>query len=487
MWTCFNTHFYYFIMNFSFGAVSLNDNNIPSNRHSSTFTLFNFLPYFPTLFFRSIDPTADGIGLEHPQNANLPQTKNTTNANEQDSTDSTEISVTSTTLTELGIEDNPIALSEPELEYFSFKNHLSQDGRPIELHYCSDLKSAEEAIQFLLGQPMLGFDAEFAPWPKGNSGPAPVALIQIASPDHIVLFHVWKSERDNETNEFLIPNSLRAVMEDDNVLKIGVQISGDGSHCQTHLGTEMKGLFELNDTNNVLLDNNVLPQIPTNEQRHVSLEKLVRHYLHARVFGKDKGEVRKESIQMSDWTGDLSEEQIEYAANDAYISLALLLKMEALRMGLAPIPDRPASKISIPWQLREHGESVVSPSYTYPPELTPEEKKGAQMYNRLALLDPDTQNLYHELCVLRHKMMVERNLTSERKYYVADNEKVLKMAKKKPVSLEEWYAYKIKAAVKEPKKPEDAEKVARIAARDRSEAERFTALIRHFQECLSLD
>jgi len=155
-------------------------------------------------------------------------------------------------------------------------------------------------------------------------------LIQLASEDRIALFHVALYSGDGVEN--LVAPSLKAIMEDPSISKVGVAIKADCTRLQKFLDIRARGIFELSHLYKLVKfssskDYNLI------NKRLVSLATQVQEHLHLPLF---KGEVRS-----SDWSRELAMDQIVYAAADSYAGIHLFDTLEIKRKALNPTPPRP--------------------------------------------------------------------------------------------------------------------------------------------------
>ncbi|KAG8910376.1 hypothetical protein FRC01_006368, partial [Tulasnella sp. 417] len=157
----------------------------------------------------------------------------------------------------------------------------------------------------------VGFDMEWVVVFRRGAIPRKTALIQIADRTKIMLFHV------SRMSEF--PSKLIEVIEDPDIIKTGVNISGDAKKLFTDWGIQAQGIVEL-----AMLawevDRQTLKSYGINTG-WTTLANLVGIYL-GRVL--PKGEVRT-----GNWEKPLDELQMEYAANDAHCGLAVYKKLQA--------------------------------------------------------------------------------------------------------------------------------------------------------------
>ncbi|KAH6673178.1 hypothetical protein B0J14DRAFT_654907 [Halenospora varia] len=211
---------------------------------------------------------------------------------------------------------------------------LDDDGEPVEkkvtVHYCKSNHTSERVMQsYFMNERVLGFDIEWSPDAHKNMGPrSNVSLIQIASEDRIALFHVALF-----AGKELVPPSLKKVMEDPEVSKLGVSIKADCTRVRTHLGIDSRGIFELSHLFK-LVKFSESKDFKLINKKLVSLANQVQEHLHLPLF--KGGDVRS-----SDWSKALSLDQIRYAASDSYAAVQLFNTMELKRNALDPTPPRP--------------------------------------------------------------------------------------------------------------------------------------------------
>ena len=168
----------------------------------------------------------------------------------------------------------------------------------------SSVPACDEAVQDLMRYSVLGFDTESKPsfYPGGKTG---IALLQIASPYTCYLFRV---------NRIGIPETLKALIEDERILKVGLALQGD-----------LVGLKRLKE---------MLPQ------GFVEIQNLVPAYgIRSRSLQKIYGIVKQSYMskkqRMTNWEArQLSIAQQNYAALDAYACLEIYEYLMAL-----PVPQ----------------------------------------------------------------------------------------------------------------------------------------------------
>lgn len=228
---------------------------------------------------------------------------------------------------------------------------LSEDGTPqnVKVHYCTSKHTTEQVCQkYFLGEKVLGFDLEWFPWARaGASIRQNISLIQVASPSRIGLFHVARFPND----DYVAP-TLKKIMEDASVSKVGVWIMGDCTRLKKYLDIDAKGIVELSHLYKVVKHsrNGTPSQI---NKRLVPLATQVEDVLKLPLY---KGDV----VRSSDWSKPLNPEQMKcrsfhylsfYAkmaltcvtdsAADAYAGVQLYLTLDQQRQQLSPVPPLP--------------------------------------------------------------------------------------------------------------------------------------------------
>jgi DNA polymerase I-like protein with 3'-5' exonuclease and polymerase domains len=153
-------------------------------------------------------------------------------------------------------------------------------------------------VEELKQHTVIGFDTETTdldPY-KGR-----LRLIQFAAPDGVRIIDLDRfMDGDLKKGEALAP--LRELLAAPRPVKIAHNAKFDAKWVKHTLGVELGGLFD------TLLASQIVSAGDT-EERH-SLEAVASRYLNETV---DKAE------QLSDWSGELSASQLEYAARDASV------------------------------------------------------------------------------------------------------------------------------------------------------------------------
>jgi len=152
----------------------------------------------------------------------------------------------------------------------------------------------------LKNETILGFDTESRPSFRKNHS-FPPALLQLATAEEVFIFQI---------SLFGLPPSLAGLLADPEVMKIGVAVHDDVRELKELRPFEENGFFDLGKETRHR-------GIPTN-----GLRNLAANFLGIRI---SKG------AQRSDWGREnLTEQQVVYAATDAWISREIYLRMQEL-------------------------------------------------------------------------------------------------------------------------------------------------------------
>lgn len=226
--------------------------------------------------------------------------------------------------------------------YWSYALYIGPKMEKVKVHYCKNKSDTERIAQLFLGQEVLGFDIEWKPNAQAKDGVKKnVSLIQIASEERVALFHIARYPDSLSTDSFVSP-TLKAIMESQDITKVGVAIKGDCTRLRRFMGIESRGLFELSHLyklvkfsgNNASSVNKLLVRLATQVEEHLGLPL-------------SKGDART-----SDWSLDLNIEQVQYAASDSYAGFQLFHTLEHKRNMLSPTPPRPYhAELNLPIRL----------------------------------------------------------------------------------------------------------------------------------------
>ncbi|CAG8458941.1 396_t:CDS:2 [Ambispora leptoticha] len=189
------------------------------------------------------------------------------------------------------------------LPTLSYKN----DGK-YKIEYVRDMGKADELIS-TNGSKLFGFDMEWRVFPVP---PSRVALLQLCDASTIFLFHLSVMG--------IFPRRLRELMENSSILKVGPNIRADGRKLFRDYKVNCKSLVELGPLGRQVKKDGFI-----NQRKVQSLRTLVEVLLDHQI-------VKNKKIQKSNWDyWRLSNEQIDYAANDAYATYLLAERIIALQ------------------------------------------------------------------------------------------------------------------------------------------------------------
>ncbi len=182
----------------------------------------------------------------------------------------------------------PYSISKEEI------NELPLGQFEGKIYLIDRLEQVEEAVDYLEGQRMIGFDTETKPsFKKGEFNH--VSLLQLSTSDHAFLFRL---------NKIGFPDSLRNLLEKENQVKIGAAVHDDLKALKklTHSFYPLS-FFDLND----------------------ELKKVGFHNVGVRNLSGMVLKIRiSKSEQVSNWEAEtLTEKQQRYAATDAWACLRI--------------------------------------------------------------------------------------------------------------------------------------------------------------------
>ncbi|ESZ98809.1 hypothetical protein SBOR_0808 [Sclerotinia borealis F-4128] len=211
----------------------------------------------------------------------------------------------------------------------------NENGIPkkVKVHYCRTLQTTERTLQqYFLGKKVLGFDIEWKSDARPTAGAKHnVSLVQMATEERVGLFHLALFPTWYEPE--LVAPTMKKIMEDPEVTKLGVAISADCTRLRKYLGINSVSIFELSHLHR-LVKYTLSQEHDLINKRLVSLAKQTEEHLHLPLF--KGGDVRA-----SDWSRELSIQQIAYAASDSYAGYHIYDILETKRQALNPVPPRP--------------------------------------------------------------------------------------------------------------------------------------------------
>ena len=235
----------------------------------------------------------------------------------------------------------------PTNVFWTYKLYAGQHDEKVTCHYCTDLAASEKVAATFLNEKLIGFDLEWKPRTSSRKIKDNVSCIQVASESKIAIFHLALFEGDDIDS--LLPQSLKKIFEDRAILKAGVWIRGDATRMRKHLDVEMQGLFELSNLYR-LVNYSVTDPRQVNRTL-VSLSTQVEDTLRL-PLSKDS------NVRSSNWTKRLNDEQLVYAASDAYAGVQLYHVLDARRRKMQPMPPVPAfAELALPIMLATDREA----------------------------------------------------------------------------------------------------------------------------------
>jgi ribonuclease D len=165
------------------------------------------------------------------------------------------------------------------------------------IHLIEYPEDVEKALKYLGNQSILGFDTETRPsFKKGQI--FPVSLFQLSTSDEAFLFRI---------NKIGLPAGLAKILSSSKILKIGVAIRDDIKILQRIVPFKPGGFIELQD---LVKDYGI---------ENFSLKKLSAIVLGFKI---------SKSARLTNWdTQELTEQQLNYGATDAWVSCEIYKKL----------------------------------------------------------------------------------------------------------------------------------------------------------------
>ena len=161
-------------------------------------------------------------------------------------------------------------------------------------------RDAEKAVNYLMSQPILGFDSETRPTFKRNVSHQ-VALLQVATYDTCFLFRL---------NQLGLPNSIVRLLEDTNITKVALSWKDDTHMLQLRRKYKSGKFIDIQD-----------------EVGRIGIEDHSLQKIYANLFGK----MISKRQQLSNWETDiLSDAQKVYAALDAWACIHIYDEIQRL-------------------------------------------------------------------------------------------------------------------------------------------------------------
>src|SRR5215204_6207673 len=172
----------------------------------------------------------------------------------------------------------------------------------------NDAEGVRKACRELSGEKFLGFDTETTELDPYRGD---IRLVQFSSgkQTYVIDLKSFGSNGSLRSNPDLEP--LRNLLADPSAIKIAHNAKFDAKWVRHHLGAELNGIFDTFLASQLIAAGD-------SERRH-SLADVAQFFTGTEL---DKTE------QVSDWSAELSQSQIEYAARDAAIMIPLREQME---------------------------------------------------------------------------------------------------------------------------------------------------------------
>ncbi|KAL5635938.1 hypothetical protein ACGC1H_004664 [Rhizoctonia solani] len=190
--------------------------------------------------------------------------------------------------------------SSPEFPPFLWQEHAVPG---TEVKYLRTEKEVNVALRSAKGP--FGFDIEWKPCFVSGMPESPIALLQLARPDQILLIQLTAMKD--------FPSRLRTVLENCTIVKAGVGIAGDAKKLWRDYGVSLLGAVELSKMARVADP----PRWATSKPNElIGLARLVQIY-HSYQMRKSM------KVKLSNWELPLNPNQIEYAASDALAGATL--------------------------------------------------------------------------------------------------------------------------------------------------------------------
>ncbi|KAF3054052.1 hypothetical protein E8E11_010688 [Didymella keratinophila] len=220
---------------------------------------------------------------------------------------------------------------KPKKRWWSHQLYRGPNGEQVKVQYSKTKVESEILAKQFLGEKVVGFDMEW-PWNdwKSDRLQNKIGLIQVATEEKIALFHIGLHA--GKTVDEIIAPSLRKLIESAAIGKIGVGIlSADFARLRRYFKLQPKGAVELSHLHRLVTFGGRKPELVSTKM--TSLAHQVEQHLGYPLY---KGDVRT-----SNWSKPLSQEQIKYAAGDAYAGIMLYHCLNYKRLQMDPVPPMP--------------------------------------------------------------------------------------------------------------------------------------------------
>ena len=230
-------------------------------------------------------------------------------------------------------EQRKTTLGKPKV-FWSYKFYRDSADQPPIIRTSFDKTNADAEVSHFLKEPVVGLDLEWAYYAKASSGiKKNISLIQIASESRILLIHIARFPGNTVAD--LLPENLARLLENQRIIKTGVNIGGDCMRLEKHFGVIANGILELSHLHKLVS----CFQNPADSRPAVTNKTLVA--LGDQVIEHLGMPLCKGAVRTSSWHNRLSTEQEEYAASDAYSCYQVYQALEKKRKALNPVPASP--------------------------------------------------------------------------------------------------------------------------------------------------
>lgn len=180
-------------------------------------------------------------------------------------------------------------------------NQLERKSFEGNIVVVDDMAQLKEAMALLSNETIIGFDTETRPSFRKNVQYTP-SLLQLSSDKHAILFRL---------KHIGLPKEVIALLENEDITKIGVAISRDLKELKEIQPFSEKNFVDLNTF------------APKKGFQNIGVRKLSAMVLGFKVSKRQ---------QTSNWEAkDLSNAQQIYAATDAWVSREIYLKIKGLK------------------------------------------------------------------------------------------------------------------------------------------------------------
>ncbi|KAF3009536.1 hypothetical protein E8E13_004948 [Curvularia kusanoi] len=216
--------------------------------------------------------------------------------------------------------------------WWSHLLYRGPNNQKVKILYSRTKADSETLAAQFLQEKVVGFDMEW-PWNDRrlpNKLQNKIGLIQVATEDKVALFHIGL--HPGRTADEIIAPSLRQLIESPSIGKIGVGIlNADFARLSRFFKLQPKGAVELSHLHRLVTFGKSKPELVSTKM--TSLAHQVEQHLKHPLY---KGDVRT-----SNWSRPLSQEQIKYAAGDAYAGIQLYHCLNYKRLQMDPTPPLP--------------------------------------------------------------------------------------------------------------------------------------------------